>query len=118
MIRIAIAAGLALALAGTASAQVAVRGYTRSDGTYVPPHVRSSPNSTTADNWGGYRTPAAPSYTPPRPAYTAPQPSTACSGYGCYGQPSSANGRPRTDIVSGYTRSDGTYVSPYTRSPR
>lgn len=34
-----------------AVAQVAVRGYTRRDGTYVPPHYRSSPNSTTADNY-------------------------------------------------------------------
>ncbi len=28
-----------------------VRGYTRSDGTYVAPHYRSNPNSTQADNW-------------------------------------------------------------------
>jgi hypothetical protein len=34
-----------------ASAQVHVRGYTRSDGTYVAPHYRSSPNSTTSDNY-------------------------------------------------------------------
>jgi len=38
--------------AGIAIAQVHVRGYTRSNGTYVAPHVRSSPNGTTADNWG------------------------------------------------------------------
>ena len=31
---------------------VHVRGYYRSDGTYVRPHVRSSPNSTKADNYG------------------------------------------------------------------
>lgn len=30
---------------------VDVRGYTRKDGTYVQPHKRSSPNSTTYDNW-------------------------------------------------------------------
>ena len=33
------------------SAQVHVNGYTRSDGTYVAPHYRSSPNSTVNDNW-------------------------------------------------------------------
>jgi len=33
------------------SAQVRVKGYTRSDGTYVAPHYRSSPNSTTTDNY-------------------------------------------------------------------
>jgi hypothetical protein len=32
-------------------AQVRVRGYYRRDGTYVRPHVRSSPNSTTLDNY-------------------------------------------------------------------
>lgn len=34
-----------------AFADVYVRGYTRSDGTYVAPHYRSSPNSTRNDNW-------------------------------------------------------------------
>jgi opacity protein-like surface antigen len=43
---------LAVAFVSTAlSAQVRVRGYQRSDGTYVAPHYRSSPNSTTNDNW-------------------------------------------------------------------
>lgn len=32
-------------------ADVSVRGYQRSDGTYVQPHQRSDPNSTTNDNW-------------------------------------------------------------------
>jgi hypothetical protein len=36
------------ALAG----DVHVRGYTRSDGTYVKPHVRSAPDSTRANNYG------------------------------------------------------------------
>ena len=34
-----------------AVADVYVRGYTRSDGTYVAPHYRSSPNATRNDNW-------------------------------------------------------------------
>ncbi len=43
--------GLSL-LAGTALAQdVYVRGYFKSDGTYVQPHYRSAPNSTRFDNW-------------------------------------------------------------------
>ena len=37
--------------AATAFADVYVRGYYRSDGTYVQPHYRSSPNSTPLDNW-------------------------------------------------------------------
>jgi hypothetical protein len=28
-----------------------VHGYTKNDGTYVPPHYRSSPNGTDSDNW-------------------------------------------------------------------
>jgi len=35
----------------SAVADVHVNGYYRSDGTYVRPHYRSSPNSTTLDNW-------------------------------------------------------------------
>ena len=34
----------------------------------------------------------------------------------CYGVPSSVNGLPRNTYVSGYFKSNGTYVSPYTRS--
>lgn len=116
MLKIA-AFALAMLAAGSAAAQVHVRGYTRSDGTYVAPHTRSSPNGTTADNYGSDRAPAAPTYRAPQSAYTAPTTSApACSGYGCYGQPSPANGQPRTTTVNGYTRSDGTYVGPYVRS--
>lgn len=45
------AAALFAALASSAFAQVHVSGYTKSNGTYVAPHMRSSPNSTTADNY-------------------------------------------------------------------
>jgi hypothetical protein len=41
----------ALSLAAPALAQTYVRGHTRSDGTYVQGHYRSSPNSTTSDNY-------------------------------------------------------------------
>jgi len=34
----------------------------------------------------------------------------------CYGVPSSVNGLPRNTYVSGYFKSNGTYVRPYTRS--
>lgn len=42
--------GLSLFL-GSVVADVRVRGHFRKDGTYVAPHMRSSPNSTTLDNW-------------------------------------------------------------------
>lgn len=42
---------LLLALSVAASADVSVRGYTRKDGTYVQPHMRSDPNGTTLDNY-------------------------------------------------------------------
>jgi len=41
-----------LAISATAMADEYVNGYTKSDGTYVQPHYRSSPNSTTQDNYG------------------------------------------------------------------
>ncbi len=44
---------LSLMLAGaTVSADEYVRGYYRKDGTYVAPHVRSSPNQYKWDNYG------------------------------------------------------------------
>jgi hypothetical protein len=46
---------IALALFATsivgALAQTHVNGYYRTDGTYVQPHWRSSPNNTAYDNW-------------------------------------------------------------------
>ena len=44
-------AAIVAVFASSAFADVYVRGYTRSDGTYVQPHYRSSPNSTTLDNY-------------------------------------------------------------------
>jgi opacity protein-like surface antigen len=48
---IALAGMLLLLVAGIAAADTSVRGYTRSDGTYVAPHTRSSPNNSYNDNW-------------------------------------------------------------------
>lgn len=109
--KVLIAAVLA-AISTSAVAQVHVRGHFRKDGTYVQPHVRSSPNSSRADNWSSkgnvnpytgqtgtvepYRLPSYPVYRP----YTAPStpdltppisdPSKIqrpdrlrCNGYGC-----------------------------------
>lgn len=52
--RILLAAAAAAMLLTATAAQardVYVRGHTRSDGTYVQPHYRSAPNSSTSDNW-------------------------------------------------------------------
>jgi opacity protein-like surface antigen len=38
-------------IAPSASAQVHVKGYVNKNGTYVAPYYRSSPNSTTLDNY-------------------------------------------------------------------
>lgn len=43
--------GTTIVMSSSLSAQVHVNGYTKRDGTYVAPHYRSSPNSTTADNY-------------------------------------------------------------------
>jgi len=42
---------LVILTAGQAFADTYVRGYTRKDGTYVQPHMRSDRNGTTLDNW-------------------------------------------------------------------
>jgi hypothetical protein len=41
----------AVALAASASAQVYVHGYTKSNGTYVAPHYRSAPDSSLYNNY-------------------------------------------------------------------
>lgn len=43
---------LALSFASSADAYVSVHGYTRSNGTYVRPYVRSNPNGLKYDNYG------------------------------------------------------------------
>ena len=43
-----------LLISQNAFADVYVNGYTRSDGSYVGGHYRSSPNSSVYDNWSTY----------------------------------------------------------------
>ncbi|HET6886610.1 MAG TPA: hypothetical protein VFH87_01680 [Candidatus Udaeobacter sp.] len=50
-LKVTILAALAALSAGSLQAQTKVRAHTRSDGTYVPEHYRSRPNSSTYDNW-------------------------------------------------------------------
>jgi len=88
---------LAAALvAPSLSAQVYVRGYTRSDGTYVAPHYRSSPNSTTLDNYStrgnlnpytgqvGTRDPYAPPRSNPYGTYSNPYARPRTTTTPCY----------------------------------
>lgn len=88
------------------SAQVNVRGYYRKDGTYVRPHVRSNPDGNPYNNW------SYPGNTNPYTGKTATgNPNTYLKNY--YNNSSSSGG----DVdVSGYYRSDGTYVQPHKRS--
>lgn len=39
---------------GIANADTYVRGYTKSNGTYVAPHYRSDPDGYIGNNWGTY----------------------------------------------------------------
>jgi hypothetical protein len=78
---IATACFVSLLLASAASAQVAVDGYTRKDGTYVQPYQRTAPNSTRNDNYstqGNVNPYTGVAGTKPRdyqtPAYEAPKP--------------------------------------------
>lgn len=109
-------AALALIVSGAAAAQGThyVRGYYRSDGTYVQPHMQTNPDGNPYNNWStqgnvnpytgepGYKTPrpsygyTAPTYGYSAPSYTpAPVPSPYgrsnttvhqkyCNMYGCY----------------------------------
>lgn len=65
-------------MAGSAFADTYVRGYYRSNGTYVAPHYRSSPNSTTYDNWStkGNRNPYTGQYGTKNPTTSNPFRST------------------------------------------
>ena len=45
------ALGIMLMASAALAQDVYVRGYFKSDGTYVQPHYRSAPNSTRLDNW-------------------------------------------------------------------
>jgi hypothetical protein len=45
---------IAFALTNYAQTVVHVNGYTRSNGTYVESHYRTSPNDTKLDNWSTY----------------------------------------------------------------
>lgn len=91
---------VALVANTTASAQVYVHGYTTKNGTYVAPHMRSSPDGNPYNNWSSvgnvnpytgqagtknpYSTPSMPSYTNPY----APKPSnTTSNSTTCYYPP-------------------------------
>lgn len=86
-----------VALCDVSFAQVRVRGYTRKDGTYVSPHYRSSPDGIFSNNWS-----------------TKGNVNPYTGKIGTKTSPSSSYGG---DVfVNGYTRKDGTYVSPHYRS--
>ncbi len=90
-----------------AEGQVHVKGYYRSNGTYVAPHTRSSPNSSPYDNY------SYPGNTNPYTGKTATgNPDTYIKNlYNNNSTPSSS------DVwVDGYYRSDGTYVTGHWRS--
>jgi Bacterial SH3 domain len=93
-------------LALTINAQVHVRGYTRSDGTYVAPYMRSTPNSTPTDNY------SYPGNTNPYTGKTATgNPDTYLKNY------DNSNNTSSSDVwVEGYTRKDGTCVQGHWRS--
>lgn len=91
----------------TVEGQVHVKGYTKSNGTYVAPHTRSSPNSSPYDNY------SYPGNTNPYTGKTATgNPDTYINNlYNNNSTPSSS------DVwVDGYYRNDGTYVTGHYRS--
>jgi hypothetical protein len=82
---------LLAAFSGQVFADNYVRGYTRSDGTYVQPHYRSEPNQYKYDNYSsqGNSNPHTGTlgtqrneYSNP-PSYNKSYNKTPCYGYGC-----------------------------------
>jgi hypothetical protein len=83
---------IALVASTTALAQVHVHGYTRKDGTYVAPYVRTAPDSTILNNYSTYPnvnpytgkvgtvSPYAPptTYSQPRTSYGYEPPKVPC----------------------------------------
>ena len=55
LLALVVASAAVTIASGTAHAQVSVRGYTRSDGTYVNPHIRSYPDGNPYNNYGAWR---------------------------------------------------------------
>jgi opacity protein-like surface antigen len=51
MLKVLLGASLLVASIATVQAQEYVKGYVRSNGTYVAPHYRSSRDSSTLNNW-------------------------------------------------------------------
>jgi hypothetical protein len=97
----AIVAGIIVALSiggATLAADHYVKGYTRSNGTYVAPHYQTNPNSTMSDNYStrgnvnpytgvaGTKPDSRPAYTTPSynaPRYGSPPPSSSSSKPAC-----------------------------------
>jgi hypothetical protein len=52
MLKLLITAALVVSLLAGSALAASVPGYTRKDGTYVPPHQRTTPNSNPYDNYG------------------------------------------------------------------
>lgn len=75
-----LAAPVVLAAPAADAGGTYVRGYTRSDGTYVAPHHRSSPDGSTTNNWSV--SPNVNPYTGER-GTRSPSYGGHNSGYGC-----------------------------------
>lgn len=78
-----LAVAIALAISSSTShAQTSVRGYYRSNGTYVQPHYRSSPDGNFWNNWSTY-----PNINPYTGSLGTRQMPTYGSSYGSFGYP-------------------------------
>ncbi|MDD1035420.1 hypothetical protein M5G15_23020, partial [Pseudomonas shahriarae] len=101
-----------------AGGSVSVRGYTKANGTYVAPHMRSAPDANFSNNWStvGNVNP----YTSKIGTKTSPPLGTSNPGYGIYTAPAINSGTNSIDFttdpsktVESETKSLGT-LDPYT----
>jgi type II secretory pathway pseudopilin PulG len=102
-------------------AQVSVRGYYRSNGTYVQPHQRTYPNETRNDNYstiGNVNPYTGKAGTKPRDSYSST--TTTSSNYSAptYRSTSTYSAPTRSTYSPSYTAPVSTYSTPsYTPSP-
>ena len=102
-------------------AQVSVRGYYRSNGTYVQPHQRTAPNYTRNDNYstvGNVNPYNGKAGTQPRDSYTTTRTTSSNYSTPTYRSTSTYSASTRSTYTPSYTAPVSTYSTPsYTPSP-
>jgi len=107
LVVVALALTIIMSFAAVASASVYVRGYYRSNGTYVAPHYRSNPDGNFYNNWSTY--PNVNPYTGKVGTKLTPSYSNYTSSYRSYYTPSYRSYYTPSSYYNYYTPSYNNY---------